>query len=321
MRRYDLLNMAVALVFPGQGSQSPGMGQELFEVRSEAREVFELVTSITGVDMAQLCFKASENELRKTENAQLALFTTSVAAAKCLQSHLAGQVRIAGFAGHSVGEYAALAVSGMLSIADGARLVQRRGLLMAQAGQAAPGMMAAVLGLSKDVLQGLLSQIDGIVVIANDNCPGQLVLSGEVEAVQSACQLASANGAKRVLPLNVSGAFHSPLMDQAAKELFEGLDDLEFQSPTAGGPIYSNVTAEAVGRPTAMKGLLQEGLKSTVKWTELVQNMIRDEMTTFVECGTGSVLSGLIKRISSEASCLRVTDLDSLETTVASIRP
>lgn len=313
--------MGVAFIFPGQGAQSPGMGRELYDIRREARAVFDEVSAATGVDMAKLCFEADETELRKTENAQLALFTVSNASAECLKSHLKGQLRIDAFAGHSVGEYAAVTASGMLPIADGARLVQRRGQLMAAAGQENPGTMAAVLGLESSALQNLLDQVDGVVVIANDNCPGQLVISGEVEAVGKASQLATENGAKRVLPLNVSGAFHSPLMESASKALFNGLDDLEFQSPRDAGPVYANVTAEAVGRAGEMKDLLEAGLRSPVRWTELVQNLSRDGIKTVVECGHGNVLSGLIKRIDGSITCLRAVDMESLESTIAAIRP
>jgi len=192
---------------------------------------------------------------------------------------------------------------------------------MAEAGEAVPGTMAAILGLERDALEAVLHPIEGTVVVANDNCPGQLVISGEVAAVEAACAKATEAGAKRVIPLNVSGAFHSPLMTGAGVELYAALDAARWQGrPNDIGPVYSNVTAEAVGREQDLPGLLQEQMSKPVRWTETIRNMRRDGIDTFIECGVGDVLSGLIRRIDKEATCYRVNSLETLEQTIAALR-
>jgi len=242
----------VAAVFPGQGSQKPGMGRELFESEPHAAEVFARAGDALGFDVAALCFETDEDTLRQTENAQVALFTCGVAAFAALDREAAFGIA----AGHSVGEYAALAgeyaalaAAGFLTVEDGARLVRRRGLLMAASGQARPGAMAAVLGLEREALEGVCQAASdvGVVVIANDNCPGQLVISGSVEGVARAGELASEAGAKRVLSLNVSGAFHSPLMTEAAAEMGAALREVEFRPGRM--PVVANATAEPVTDP------------------------------------------------------------------------
>jgi [acyl-carrier-protein] S-malonyltransferase len=293
------------------------MGKALFDARSEARGVFEAVTQATGIDTAKLCFETDEDTLRQTQNAQLALYTCGMAAWTCLDSHIHGIVTVDAFAGHSVGEYAALAASGSLSLEDGAKLVQRRGEIMARAGEKRPGTMAAVLGLEREAVVTACASARGIAVVANDNCPGQLVISGDIEGVREAGEAAVAAGAKRVLPLNVSGAFHSPLMNDSAEEMRGALDQTKFRS---GGRVFSNVLAQPVIQESRWPDLLEQQLKSLVRWTETVQNMLNEGIDTFIECGAGDVLSGLVKRVSREATTLRVNDLDSLEATVAAIR-
>lgn len=300
------MTLMKCVMFPGQGSQKPGMGKDLYDGNSAAAETFNRVALATGIDIQTLCFDTPEDDLRQTQNAQIALYTTGLAAYRALEAE---GVQISTFAGHSIGEYAALAAAGIVTIEEGSLLVQTRGELMASSGVDHPGTMAAVLGLDADVIQETLSQLDGIVVIANDNCPGQVVISGEVEAVKAAGPLLQAAGAKRVLPLNVSGAFHSPLMIEASKSMATALSKASFVS---GKTVYSNVTANSVENPTEWAGLLERQLSGTVRWTETVQNLIASGVDTFIECGSGEVLSGLVKRTSNEVTTLSVQDLDSL---------
>ena len=306
----------IAAVFPGQGSQKPGMGQDLFDTFPGARGIFERVAVATSIDTAKLCFELDEETLRQTQNAQVALYTCSVAAWAVLSSHTDVRAIVA-TAGHSVGEYAALAAAGVISVEDGARLVQTRGQLMSDSGKAYPGTMAAVLGLEREALAAICAQVDGVVVVANDNCPGQLVISGEVEAVGKAGELASAAGAKRVLPLNVSGAFHSPLMDVPAKEMAKALAGVAFGSGDRS--VYGHVTSEKVEDSGEWPTLLERQLGSPVRWTESIQHMRRDGIDTFVECGVGDVLSGLLRRIDKEATALKVADQPTLQATLAAL--
>jgi [acyl-carrier-protein] S-malonyltransferase len=308
----------IAVVFPGQGSQKPGMGKALFDLKPEAREVFERVSAATGDDVAKLCFESDEETLRQTQNAQIALYTTGVAAWSCLHSHLQGVTEIAAFAGHSVGEFAALCAAQILSVEDGAELVRRRGEIMAEAGAQQPGTMAAVLGLEREQIEVVLKTVGGVVVVANDNCPGQLVISGEVEAVGKAGEALVAAGAKRVLPLNVSGAFHSPLMESSAAEMRKALDSAHFA--TGAGRVFSNVTAQPVVQLGVWPDLLERQLKSPVRWTETIQNALNEGIGTFIECGSGDVLTGLLKRIDRDSKGLKVNDLESLEAAVAAVR-
>jgi [acyl-carrier-protein] S-malonyltransferase len=313
-----ILRPMIAVVFPGQGSQKPGMGKELYEVRPQAKQAFERISEATGVDAKALCFNTDEETLRQTQNAQLALYTVSVAAWEALNAHFRGVVRIDAFAGHSVGEYAALTAAGATTIEGGARLVQTRGQIMSEAGKTRPGTMAAVLGLERDQLEKVCDSTEGVVVIANDNCPGQLVISGDLDAVARASEAATAAGAKRVLPLNVSGAFHSPLMDESADRMAEALAKADFQP--GEGRVFANVTAQPVVRQGVWPDLLTRQLKSPVRWTETIQNMLNEGIRTFIECGSGDVLSGLIKRIDREAKSYRVQDLESLENTISALR-
>jgi len=299
----------VAVVFPGQGSQKPGMGRELVEARPEARTIFDRVAAATGIDLEKLCWETDEETLRQTQNAQLALYACGVAAWSTLPA-------VTIYAGHSVGEYAALAAAGIVTVEDGARLVRTRGELMARSGEVAPGTMAAVLGLDREALQAACEEAGGIVVIANDNSPGQLVISGEVEAVRKAGEAASAKGAKRVIALNVSGAFHSPLMESPAREMAQALAGVPF---VAGATVYANVTSEPVADPSLWPGLLENQLKSPVRWTESVTHMVRDGVTTLIECGSGEVLSGLARRIDKSLKTLKVHDRATLEETLQTL--
>jgi [acyl-carrier-protein] S-malonyltransferase len=283
----------VGVIFPGQGSQKPGMGRELYDTFSSAQNVFDAVSSVTGVDVAKLCFESDETTLRQTQNAQLALFTCGVAAFTTVEDATFAT------AGHSVGEYAALVAAGILTVPDGARLVQRRGELMARAGETAPGTMAAVLGLDAEPLAKVCAETPGVVVIANDNCPGQLVISGEIDAVRLAGEAALAAGARKVMPLNVSGAFHSPLMEAPAAEMGAYLQGFSFGETRQ--TIYANVTAAPVTDPSVWPTLLEQQLRSSVRWTETIQAMIASGVDSFVECGSGEVLGGLLRRIDKSA--------------------
>jgi [acyl-carrier-protein] S-malonyltransferase len=303
----------IAAIFPGQGSQKVGMGLELWEKHEEARRVFSEVSDALSLDLRKLCFESDEETLRQTQNTQIALFTCSVAAFECLTPQI--KERVKAMAGHSVGEYAALTCAGIFDVPTGARLVRKRGELMASSGATRPGTMAAVLGLERPMLEAICKETPGIAVVANDNCPGQLVISGEVDAVRIAGEAASKAGAKRVLPLNVSGAFHSPLMEEPAREMAAALAQAQV-SPGRGVKVYANVSAEPVGDARLWPTLLESQLKSPVRWSESVQNMIRDGVTTFVECGVGEVLSGLIKRIDKGVSTNRVNDESSLANTI-----
>lgn len=306
----------VAIVFPGQGSQRPGMGEDLYHNDSFARQVFDQVQQATGINVASLCFTSDEETLRQTQNTQIALYTCGLAAYLALDAAMP-ELQPVAMAGHSVGEYAALAAAGKISIEEGARLVRKRGEIMARAGADRPGAMSAVLGLTAEELQHILDSatFDGEVVIANDNCPGQLVISGDRDAVQAASVLAGERGAKRVLPLPVSGAFHSPLMKSSAEEMAVDLAKARFGSSEI--PVYSNVTTQP-GEDWA--SLLQQQLESPVRWTESVQQMIADGVTTFVECGSGEVLTGLVRRIDKEKTGLRVLDTATLSETVNKLK-
>jgi [acyl-carrier-protein] S-malonyltransferase len=298
-----------AVVFPGQGSQKPGMGKDLFDTCGAARAVFEEVARASGIDIAKLCFEADDDTLRQTQNAQLALYTCGVAAWRVLAEKLPSSSP-AYMAGHSIGEYAALACCGIVSVEDGARLVRKRGEVMAESGRVRPGGMAAILGLERGALEEVCkaaSTGSEVVVIANDNCPGQMVISGDKEAVGRACGLATEKGAKRALPLNVSGAFHSPLMEEPAKAMREVLAQTTFKA-SAGPVVVGNVSAQPVTDASQWSTLLEEQLRRPVRWNESVQAMLAAGVTTFVECGGGEVLSGLIKRIDKEAVCLKVAD-------------
>ncbi|MCC7436096.1 MAG: ACP S-malonyltransferase [Methanoregulaceae archaeon] len=304
----------IAVVFPGQGSQHPGMGASLRE-HSAAAEVFARIDAATGISTRRICEELSEDELRQTQNAQLALYACGVAAHAAL---LAEGVEAQVAAGHSVGEYAALAAAEVLSIEDGARLVQRRGDLMARSGGLRAGTMAAVLGLDRDALEQVCraaSTPESVAVIANDNCPGQLVISGDVSAVERASALAPEAGAKRVMPINVSGAFHSPLMQESSEAMGLALRDVRFAKGVM--PVVANVTAQVAEEGWA--DLLEAQLRSPVRWTESVGAMLAMGVTTFVECGSGTILSGLLKRIDREARSLAVEDADSLRAAVEAL--
>lgn len=271
------------------------MGKEIHDAFADARAVFDEVSEVTGLDVRKICFETDEDTLRQTRNAQIALFTVSVATYRALGR----DPDCLAMAGHSVGEYAALTCAGVLALPDGATLVQRRGDLMARSGALRPGAMAAVLGMADSDVEAVCAAVsneNSVVVVANYNCPGQVVISGDAAAVEQACAMLRDAGAKRCLPLNVSGAFHSPLMKEAAQAMGESLKRIEIAP--ARCPVISNVTAEP-GDDWA--NLLQRQLESPVRWTESIRKMLDMGANAFLECGPGDVLTGLLKRIAPEA--------------------
>ncbi|AIL47544.1 ACP S-malonyltransferase [Elizabethkingia anophelis] len=281
-----------ALVFPGQGSQFVGMGLDLYDSRKEIKDLMESANDILGFDILSTMFKGTDEDLKKTKVTQPAIFIHSVAAVKAVDALGAQMV-----AGHSLGEFSALVANGVLSFEDGLRLVSKRALAMQAACDANPSSMAAILGLDDDKVEEICASVEGIVVPANYNCPGQLVISGETKAVEEAMVKLKEAGAKRALLLPVNGAFHSPLMQPAQEELAEAINTTKFSKPII--PVYQNITTTAVSDPDEIKANLIKQLTGPVKWTQSVRNMIKDGATNFVEVGPGKTLQGLIKKIDS----------------------
>lgn len=307
--------MRLVFIFPGQGAQAVGMGRNLYESSTAARAAFEAVDAACGASISTLCFEGPEAALKETKNTQPCLFATSVAAlAACREAGLEPTA----VAGHSVGEYAALVAAGALDIATGAKLVQQRALAMAQAAQANPGSMAAVLGLDASVVQAICDSVSGTVVPANDNCPGQVVISGEAAALAAVGPLLKERGAKRVLPLEVSGAFHSPLMEPAAEALKPAIASATISAPSL--PIIANVTADYETTAGEVKANLVAQVAGPVRWTETIQKLTANGYTHFIECGSGKVLAGLIKRIAPEAVVFSVGDSASLAAAVEGLK-
>jgi len=299
-----------AFVFPGQGAQYVGMGKDLYDQFPEAREVFDAADSILRFPLSKLCFEGPEEELVLTANTQPALFVTSIACLRLLEKH---DIKPDVTAGHSIGEYAALVAAGVLEFEDALPLVRKRGELMQEASRKRPGTMAAIIGLDADEVELACSRADdiGTVDVANYNSPGQVVISGEVKAVEAASQYAKEMGARKVIPLSVSGAFHSRLMADAAEKLAIELNLACFDN--ADIPVVVNVTADFVYDVDEIRDCLERQIAGSVRWQESVARMVDDGVTLFVELGAGKVLSGLIKRIADSVEVANISDVQSCE--------
>ena len=282
-------------IFPGQGAQFVGMGLDLYEKSAEAKALFEAANGILGFSITDIMFSGTDEDLKQTKVTQPAIFLHSVILSKVLGKNFAPQM----VAGHSLGEFSALVANGTLSFEDGLQLVAKRAAAMQKACELQPGTMAAVLGLEDAKVEELCATIDGIVTPANYNCPGQLVISGELKAVEVACEKMKEAGAKRALVLPVGGAFHSVLMKPAEEELAAAIEQTTFHKPLC--PVYQNVTTTAVSNEANIKKNLIKQLTAPVKWTQSVQQMIADGATEFIEVGPGKVLQGLVKKINKEA--------------------
>ncbi|WP_243470893.1 ACP S-malonyltransferase [Winogradskyella sp. MH6] len=290
-----------AYVFPGQGAQFSGMGLDLYESSPLAQELFEKANDILGFSITDIMFEGSDEDLKQTKVTQPAIFLHSVILAKTLGDNFKPDM----VAGHSLGEFSALVAAGALTFEDGLKLVSQRAQAMQKACELQPSTMAAVLGLDDDVVEKVCKNTEGVVVAANYNCPGQLVISGEIEAVNKACEALKEEGARRALVLPVGGAFHSPMMEPAREELAAAIENTTFSKPNC--PIYQNVTASAVTDENEIKANLISQLTAPVRWTQSVQQMIADGATHFTEVGPGKVLQGLVKKINREAETSSAT--------------
>ncbi|WP_299820894.1 ACP S-malonyltransferase [uncultured Pontibacter sp.] len=286
--------MKKAYVFPGQGSQFVGMGKDLYEQHDEAKKLFDKANEILGFNITEIMFNGTDEELKQTKVTQPAIFLHSVA-----QAAVAAEFQPDMVAGHSLGEFSALVASKVLSFEDGLRLVSKRALAMQAACEANPSTMAAILGLEDEKVEEVCASIDEVVVAANYNCPGQLVISGSNKGIEIACEKMKEAGAKRALPLPVGGAFHSPLMKPAEEELAQAIEETTFSQGIC--PIYQNVDAQPHTDPKEIKENLIKQLTAPVRWTQSVQQMVADGATHFVECGPGKVLQGLVKKIERTA--------------------
>ncbi len=280
-----------AYVFPGQGAQFTGMGKDLYEASEEAKALFEQANEILGFRITDIMFEGEAEELKQTKVTQPAIFLHSTILAKLLGDRFKPEM----VAGHSLGEISALTAAGVLAFEDGLKLVSKRALAMQAACEAEPSTMAAILGLENEVVEAICDKVDGIVVAANYNCPGQLVISGAVDAVNEACEQLKEAGARRAIVLPVGGAFHSPLMEPARNELAQAIEATTFNTPVC--PVYQNVTASAITDSDEIKENLVAQLTAPVRWTQTMQQMIADGVSGFTEVGPGKVLQGLVKKV------------------------
>ncbi|MDX9845569.1 MAG: ACP S-malonyltransferase [Tenuifilaceae bacterium] len=292
-----------AFVFPGQGAQFVGMGKDLYSNSPLAKELFDKANQILGFNITNLMFDGTDEDLRQTKVTQPAIFLHSVILAKILGNEFKPEM----VAGHSLGEFSALVASGALSFEDGLVLVSKRAMAMQKACEMEPSTMAAILGLEDDVVEKICANIDDVVVPANYNSPGQLVISGSIGGINLACEKLKEAGAKRALPLKVGGAFHSPLMEPARVELAQAIESTEFKTPIC--PIYQNVDAKAYTSPELIKQNLISQLTSPVRWTQTMINMLADGATSFTELGPGNVLQGLVKKVNKDIDATSIQSL------------
>jgi len=307
--------MKTALIFPGQGAQAVGMGRDLAEAFPACKELFDRAGAVLGCNLAQLCFEGPEELLTRSDNAQPAIFTASIACLEALKLEYPG-FSFDVTAGLSSGEWAALHAAGVLSFEDAIRILAARGRFMIEACHQQPGAMLSVMNLDLEILRKISAEAG--IEIANLNSPGQTVLSGRVEGIERAEILAKEAGAKRAIRLNVSGAFHSSLMNSAADRLAEVLAGISFRTPSV--PVVSNVTAEPHGTLETIPALMVRQVNSSVRWVESVEWMKAHGVSRYIECGPGKVLSGLVKRIDKEAICLNILDLESLRSSQAALQ-
>jgi [acyl-carrier-protein] S-malonyltransferase len=299
----------VAYVFPGQGSQNIGMGLDLYKSYPSAKKVFDEADASLGFPLSRLCFEGPEEELTKTHNVQPAILVVSTACLKALQDASRGNFPSPAFiAGHSLGEYTALIAAGVLGLADAVLLVRERGRLMYEAGLKNPGSMLAIIGLDEETVKGI--SVQSGTEISNINCPGQIVISGAIEALAEANKLAKARGARAIIPLKVSGAFHSALMEPVITEFSKIVSNVRFQPPVT--PVISNVTARPLTEANSIKEELVKQLRNCIQWQGSVEYMMHSGVTTFYEVGPGKVLTGLIRRINSELQTFNISGIEDI---------
>ena len=302
-RTFNFIHYMKAYIFPGQGAQHEGMGLDLYEKSAEAKKMFDNANEILGFNLTDIMFKGTAEDLKQTRVTQPAIFLHSVISAKLLGDDFQPEM----VAGHSLGEFSALVAAGALSFENGLKLVYQRAMAMQEACEIQPSTMAAVLGLSDEIVEDVCSTTPGIVVAANYNCPGQLVISGEIDAINQACETLKEKGAKRALVLQVGGAFHSPLMEPAREKLAKAIRETEFNTPVC--PVYQNAVAKAVTDKEKIKQNLIAQLTAPVKWTQSIQQMIANGGTTFIEVGPGKVLTGLMRSINKDVEAVKAESL------------